>query len=99
METKTSTAHVDVAYVARLARMHLAPEETARLQAQLDQIVGYVAQIDALDVTGVEPTSHAVAINNVFRPDEAREGLAHEAVLANAPDEIAGQFRVPKIVE
>ncbi len=94
-----STGHIDVAYVARLARMHLAPDEARRFQAQLEQIVGYVKQIDALDVSGVEPTSHAVAIANVFRADVARPGLPHEVVLANAPAEISGQFLVPKIVE
>ncbi len=99
MGSTTSTAHIDVAYVARLARMHLAPDETARLQAQLDQIVSYVKQIDELDVTDVEPTSHAVAITNVFRADEPRSGLPHDTVMANAPDEISGQFQVPKIIE
>jgi aspartyl-tRNA(Asn)/glutamyl-tRNA(Gln) amidotransferase subunit C len=51
-----------------------------------------------VDVTGIEPTAHAVRIDNVFRADEARPGLDKEAVLANAPAQDGEQFLVPKIV-
>ena len=90
---------IDVGYVARLARLDLTPEETARFQSQLEHIVGYVRQIEALDVAGVEPTSHAVAVTNVLRPDAARPGLEHDTVMANAPETIDGHFRVPRIVD
>ena len=90
---------IDVAYVARLARLHLTPDETARFQGQLEQIIGYVRQIETLDITGIEPTSHAVSVTNIARPDVAREGLAHESVMANAPESIDGHFRVPRIVD
>ncbi len=90
---------IDVGYVARLARLDLTPEETARFQSQLEHIVGYVRQIEALDVAGVEPTSHAVAVTNVLRPDVARPGLDHDTVMANAPETIDGHFRVPRIVD
>ncbi len=92
-------AGIDVSYVAHLARLHLSEDETARFQGQLEQIVGYVRQIETLDVEGVEPTSHAVAVTNVLRPDVSRPGLSHETVMANAPDVIDGHFRVPRIVE
>ena len=90
---------IDVAYVARLARLDLTPDETARFQGQLEQIVGYVRQIEQLDVAGVEPTSHAVAVTNVMRPDVPRPGVAHDAVMANAPESLDGHFRVPRIVD
>jgi aspartyl-tRNA(Asn)/glutamyl-tRNA(Gln) amidotransferase subunit C len=90
---------MDVAYVAHLARLHLTPEETARLQAQLDQVLGYVNQLRELDVRDVEPTAHAMPVRNVFRADEPREGLSHEAALANAPATRNGLFIVPKILE
>jgi aspartyl-tRNA(Asn)/glutamyl-tRNA(Gln) amidotransferase subunit C len=90
---------LDVAYVAHLARLHLTDAEVATFQPQMEQIVGYVKQIDALDVSGVEPTSHAVEVVNVFREDRARPGLDREQVMANAPSEANGLFAVPKIVE
>ncbi len=90
---------MDVAYVAHLARLHLTPEEISRLQAQLDQVLGYVNQLRELDVRDVEPTAHAMPVQNVFRADEPRAGLAHDAALANAPAARNGLFIVPKILE
>lgn len=91
--------HVDVAYVARLARLSVTAEEAARFQPQLDEIVGYVRQINQVDLSGVEPMAHAVRIQNVFRDDVSRPGLDHDAVMANAPACVEGQFQTPKIVE
>ncbi len=93
------TGGLDVAHVAHLARLKLTEAEVATFQAQMEHIVGYVNQIEALDVSGVEPTSHAVVVTNVLREDVARPGLDHECVLANAPDTENGLFTVPKIVE
>jgi len=90
---------IDVRYVAHLARMHLADDEVARLQRQLEQIVGYVRQLNELDVAGIEPTAHAIPVQNVFRADEVRPGLAHGTVMANAPQARDGLFIVPKIIE
>lgn len=91
--------HIDVAYVAHLARLHLTQEEQATFQSQLEQIVKYVRKLGELDLDGIEPTSHAHAVQNVFRKDEVRPGLDHDQVMQNAPAEIQGQFSVPKIVE
>ena len=90
---------IDVAYVARLARLALTEEERQTFQAQLEHIVGYVRKIGELDVTGIEPMSHATAVQNVFRPDVVQPGLDRDAVLANAPARIGEQFMVPKIME
>ena len=90
---------IDVAYVARLARLDLSAEEVQTFQAQLAQIVEYVRKINELNLDGVEPTSHACAVTNVFRQDKVRRGLDRERVLGNAPSQAGGQFRVPKIVE
>ena len=94
-----SLERIDVTYVARLARLQLTPEETELFQAQLDQIVGYMRKIRELDLAGIEPTSHAHPVHNVFRDDRVSPSLDRESVLANAPDTVAEQFRVPKIVE
>jgi len=90
---------MDVAYVAHLARLHLSAEERAKFQRQLDDILSHVNELKEVDVSGVEPTAHAIPVKNVFRPDEPRASLGHEAVIANAPREKAGQFFVPKIIE
>jgi len=90
---------VDVAHVARLARVALTPEEIARFQRQLEDVLAYVGQIAALDVEGVEPTAHAVPVRNVFREDRPADGLARDEALANAPRARDGLFVVPKIVE
>ncbi len=94
-----ATECMDVAYVARLARIELTPDEAPRMQAQMDQILVYIRKLRELDLEGVEPTMHAQAMQNVFRPDAVRPGLDREAVLRNAPAVIGEQFQVPKIVE
>ena len=90
---------IDVAYVANLARLHLTEAETETFQGQLEQIVSYVHKIDDLDLSGIEPTSHARSVQNVFRADIIRPSLDHEEVMANAPQSSSGQFTVPKIIE
>ncbi len=90
---------IDVGYVATLARMNLTAEETQALQGQMEQIVQYVDKINELDVSDVEPTCHAVEVINVMREDEPRPAFDHDAVMANAPAEADGQFKVPRIVE
>lgn len=92
-------AAIDVAYVARLARIDLTPEEQARFQRQLDEVVAYVRKIREPDTSGIEPTAHAVAVRNVFRDDAPRPGLDRGEVMANAPAVVQGLFRVPQIVE
>ena len=75
----------EVRKVARLARLALSEEETVRMQAQLDSILGYVAEIDGLDVAGVEPTFHAVPRVAPLRVDVVRPSLARAETLAAAP--------------
>ncbi len=93
------TAGIDVAYVAHLARLYLDESEIETLQPQMEQIIELVKKIDELDVAGVEPTSHAVAVTNVLREDKSRRGIDRDLVLQNAPLEADDQFAVPKIVE
>jgi aspartyl-tRNA(Asn)/glutamyl-tRNA(Gln) amidotransferase subunit C len=93
------TGGIDVAYVARLARLHLTEEEVRTFGGQLKDIVAYMRKIGQLDLRGIEPTSHTHPLQNVFRRDEIRPGLDRDAVLANAPAHAGEQFIVPKIVE
>jgi aspartyl-tRNA(Asn)/glutamyl-tRNA(Gln) amidotransferase subunit C len=90
---------IDIKYVAHLARLHLTPDEEKKLGAQLDGILGYIEKLKELDVTGVEPTAHAVPMVNVTRADEIRLSLPQEEAMRNAPRQANGLFIVPKIVE
>jgi aspartyl-tRNA(Asn)/glutamyl-tRNA(Gln) amidotransferase subunit C len=94
-----AAAEIDVKYVAHLARISLTPDEETKLAAQLGGILGYIEKLKELDVTGVEPTAHAVPLVNVTRADETRPSLPHEDALRNAPKQAGGLFIVPKIVE
>ena len=94
-----AAAEIDIKYVAHLARLHLTPDEEKKLGAQLGNILGYIEKLNQLDVSGVEPTAHAVPMVNVTRPDEIRPSLPHEEALRNAPAQANGLFIVPKIVE
>jgi len=89
----------NIHYVARLARIALTPEEEERLGAQLGNILGYIAKLREVDVSGVEPMSHAFLMTNVMRPDVAEPSLTQEEALRNAPARASGLFVVPKIVE
>jgi aspartyl-tRNA(Asn)/glutamyl-tRNA(Gln) amidotransferase subunit C len=89
----------DIKYVANLARIALTPDEEVKLGAQLGDILGYIKQLEELDVTDVEPMAHAVPLSNVLRADEVRPSIPQEAALANAPKQANGLFIVPKIVE
>ncbi|HEY5345812.1 MAG TPA: Asp-tRNA(Asn)/Glu-tRNA(Gln) amidotransferase subunit GatC [Verrucomicrobiae bacterium] len=94
-----ASAEIDVKYVAHLARLALTPDEEKQLGAQLGSILGYIEKLRELDVSGVEPTAHAVPLVNVTRADEIRESLSHEDALRNAPRQANGLFIVPKVVE
>lgn len=91
----------DVEHVAALAHLDLTPEELSRMQADLSQILGYVGQLQQLDLEGVEPTAQIAAgssTNDHLRPDEAREGFSQAQALANAPQSAAGCFQVPRVL-
>lgn len=84
---------------ASLARLDLAPEELATAAGQLGAILDYVGQLSALDVSTVEPLSHAGDFATVLRPDSPAAGLPAEAALRNAPEKAGPYFVVPRILE
>ncbi len=94
-----SNTHLDVKYVAHLARLALAPEEEQKMAAQLASVLGYIEKLKEVDVSSVEPTAHAFPLVNVIRPDEIKPSLSNEDALRNAPSKANGLFMVPKIVE
>ncbi|MBI1824548.1 MAG: Asp-tRNA(Asn)/Glu-tRNA(Gln) amidotransferase subunit GatC [Nitrospirae bacterium] len=88
-----------VAYVARLAKLTVSEEEKVKLTLQLEQILNYVEQLNELDTSKVEPTSHAILLENVFREDQETPSLPPELALKNAPERENGFFKVPKVIE
>jgi aspartyl-tRNA(Asn)/glutamyl-tRNA(Gln) amidotransferase subunit C len=84
-----------VLHVAKLARLHLSDEEVERMASELSGILEHVEHISGLDLDGVGPTSHVIALENVFRPDEPRPSWDRDEVLGSAPDPASGAFRVP----
>lgn len=87
----------DVKYVAKLARLELTEEETDRYSKQLGSILKYVEQMNEVDTTGIEPMPHAIPVYNVMREDVVKYEQTKEEMMANAPYEEDGFFRVPKI--
>ncbi|ADH87329.1 Asp-tRNA(Asn)/Glu-tRNA(Gln) amidotransferase subunit GatC [Desulfurivibrio alkaliphilus] len=86
-----------VAEMARLARLELESDEIKALTVELSGILEYVAKLQQLDTTGVEPVSHALAVVNAFREDEVAPSLSREEALANAPAATGEAFVVPKV--
>ncbi len=89
----------DVEYIAALARIHLQDKEVEKLTANLEDILGYVEKLKTLDVSGVEPTSHALALSNVFREDIVKPSLNQADALKIAPEQENGAFKVPQVIE
>ena len=88
-------SRADVVHVARLARLALREDEIERLQEQLNAILEAVGKVSELDLADVPPTSHPLAIANVWAEDVPHESLSVEEALANAPDRQGDLFRVP----
>jgi aspartyl-tRNA(Asn)/glutamyl-tRNA(Gln) amidotransferase subunit C len=91
----------EVRRIAALARLELSPEEEQLFAGQLSAILDYVEQLKALDVSGVEPMTHALAAGDAapLREDEVRPSLPLDEVLANAPERDGTCFKVPRIIE
>lgn len=89
----------EVEHVARLARLELSEEEKEIFTRQLNSILTYIEKLNELDTSKVEPTSHILPIQNVFKEDEIKESLPREKALSNAPDRTEEFYRVPRIIE
>jgi aspartyl-tRNA(Asn)/glutamyl-tRNA(Gln) amidotransferase subunit C len=88
----------DLAHLARLARLAVTDEELDRFAGQLDAVLDAVAQVGKADVDDVPPTTHAVPMTNVMRPDVVVPCRPRDEVLAAAPAAEEGRFRVPRIL-
>jgi len=90
---------LDVAYIARLARLNLSEEETRLFQKQLGDVLTYAAKLGEVDVSHVEAAAHAIPVFNVFRDDDPRDWFTAEEALSNAPHQANRLFIVTKVVE
>ena len=91
-------SQADVVKVARLSRLALATGDAERYVSQLSGMLEHFADIDALDLDGVEPMTQPLPLANVFRDDVLRPSLDRDEVLASAPASQEGRFRVPPMI-
>lgn len=88
--------------IAALARIRVEDDELPRVQAEINGILGWIEQLQAVDTEGVEPMSGGSPVAQAqarLRPDAVTDGDRAEQVLANAPDRMGAWFGVPKVVE
>jgi aspartyl-tRNA(Asn)/glutamyl-tRNA(Gln) amidotransferase subunit C len=90
---------IDVPYLARLARVEITTEEAEIFAGQLDRILDHVEQMNKLDISGIEPTAHAISVFDVIREDIVLPSLPKATMLANAPHDANGLFVVPKVLD
>jgi aspartyl-tRNA(Asn)/glutamyl-tRNA(Gln) amidotransferase subunit C len=88
-----------VRHIARLARLKLRDGEAEALVPELNQILGWVEQLQEVDVSGIEPMTAVVPNQLRMRDDEVTDGGIRDAVLSNAPVAEHGFFAVPKVIE
>jgi aspartyl-tRNA(Asn)/glutamyl-tRNA(Gln) amidotransferase subunit C len=89
---------IDIAKVAKLARLALSDEDLATYGSQLEGIIEHAERVGALPTEGVAPTSHPLPMTNAFRADETRPSLDRDEVLEQAPAREGDYFRVPRIL-
>lgn len=85
--------------VAHLARLDLDPAEEAQFTTQLNSILEYIEQLNELDTAEVPPTTRAIEVSNITRPDQLQSFGDRDGLLENAPDREDDFFKVPKILE
>ena len=85
-----------IKHLAHLSRLEFSEEELKEMQGDMGKILDFVAQIDALDLSGIEPLTHMSDSVNVMREDQTKGMIQKEEALRNAPDANSDYFRVPK---
>ena len=100
MEKNNDGGRFDVGKIADLARIALSEDMKRRLRSDMERIVAYVDMLAELDVSDVEPTSHAVRLSNVVRDDLAESSFPRDAMLANAPATVDDELvKVPAVID
>lgn len=95
----TKISEDEVRKLARLSGISVSDDDVQRLQFELGAILNYVDQLNELDTEGVQPTYQVTGLEHVARRDEVIDyGVGQEQLMANAPDQKDGQFKVPKVL-
>ncbi|MDP1996235.1 MAG: Asp-tRNA(Asn)/Glu-tRNA(Gln) amidotransferase subunit GatC [Gallionella sp.] len=94
-----SLSNTDVRKVARLARLAMSETEIEAARAQLSGIFNLIAEMQAVDTTGIEPMSHAQDVSQRLREDKVTETNQREVFQAIAPQTEAGLYLVPQVIE
>ncbi len=90
---------INIKYIAELSRLELSDEQSAKLQQEMERIVGYIDELKELNVDGVEPTAHAAPLSNVWREDEVAESYSRKQMLENAPGVInENLIKLPRVL-
>lgn len=85
--------------IAKLAHLNLTKEKKDEFASQFEKIIGYIDEINKLDLEGIEPLAHVIETENVLREDKIKPGLTLEQALSNAPKKNDTFFKVPKVLE
>ncbi len=88
----------EVQHIAKLAKLSFNSEELEKMAQELDAIVGYIEQLQELELDEVPPTAHVLDLSNVFREDQVQPALPVAEVLRNAPAVRQSYFSVPKVI-
>jgi aspartyl-tRNA(Asn)/glutamyl-tRNA(Gln) amidotransferase subunit C len=88
----------EVRHVAKLARLELSESEEERMTGQMNGILEYMDKLNELDTKDIAPTTHAIQLQNVFRPDSVHASLDRKDSLANAPGTDGVNFVVPRVI-
>jgi aspartyl-tRNA(Asn)/glutamyl-tRNA(Gln) amidotransferase subunit C len=89
----------EVRHISKLSRLSLSEEEAELYATQLSNVIDYVEQLNGLDTSSINPTSHVIPLDNVMADDVLRLSLSRGEALRNAPDATEKFYRVPKIIE
>jgi aspartyl-tRNA(Asn)/glutamyl-tRNA(Gln) amidotransferase subunit C len=92
----------EVRYISELANLRLSEEDLQKYATEMEEILTYVAQLEELDTSGVEPMAQVLypgEENATLRPDEPRPSFDRDLALKPAPESGSGHFKVPKVIE
>lgn len=87
----------EVERIARLARINLSPDQTSKMAEELSSILGFVEQLQSVDIAGIEPTDQVTGLVDVWREDVVKPSLAREQLLMNAPEQKDGYIVVKRV--
>lgn len=93
-----SVTKEDVKKIAELARLEFDDSELENYTSEMNKILGYVDKLNELDTENIEPLSHPIENNNVFREDKLKRSIERERALKNAPESSSEHFKVPKVI-